>query len=97
MNALVMLLADLAAAGVELRGNRPFLLHRPAALAVGLSERLDRHREALLVLLQYVRGGCDQVGDRAWLVAMARMLTGSAAVTDTMREAAKPRGGGLWA
>jgi|GEM_PF-6089343 len=97
MNALVMLLDDLAAAGVELRGNRPFLLHRPAALAVGLGDRLDRHREALLVLLQHVRGAGDRVGDRAWLVAMARMLSGSATVTDTMREAAKPRGGGLWA
>jgi hypothetical protein len=97
MTPLARLLADLAAAGVELRGNRPFLLHRPADLATDLGDRLDRHREALLVLLQSVRGGCDHVGDRAWLLAMVRMLSGSDGATDTMRGAAKPRGGGLWA
>ena len=44
VNPLVDLLLTLAAAGVEVRGNRPFLLHRPRQLPLGLAERLDRHR-----------------------------------------------------
>ena len=97
MNALVKLLGELAAAGVELRANRPFLLHRPSALPPGLGVCLDRHREALLVLLAEVRAGQQAVGGRAWLIAVASLLSVSDERTDTIREAAKPRGGGLWA
>ena len=97
MNALVKLLAELADAGVQLRANRPFLLHRPATLPPGLGVRLDRHREALLVLLAEVRAGQQAVGGRAWLIAVACLLSDGDTRTDTIREAAKPRGGGLWA
>ena len=97
MNPLVTLLADLAVAGVELRANRPFLLHRPADLPLGLGARLDRHREALLVLLVHVRAGQKTVGDAPWLAAVADLLSECDVRTDTICEAAKPRGGGLWA
>ena len=97
MNTLVRLLADLAVAGVELRANRPFLLHRPADLPLGLGDRLNRHREALLVLLTEVRAGQQAVGGRVWLIAVADLLSECDARTDTICEAAKPRGGGLWA
>lgn len=83
--------------GVELRANRPFLLHRPADLSVGLGDRLDRHREALLVLLAHVRAGQQAVGGSAWLIAVADLLSEHNVPTDTIQEAAKPRGGGLWA
>jgi hypothetical protein len=97
MNALVKLLAELADAGVQLRANRPFLLHRPATLPPGLGARLDRHREALLVLLAEVQAGQQAVGGRGWLIAVASLLSVGDERTDTIREAAKPRGGGLWA
>jgi hypothetical protein len=97
VNPLVDLLLTLAAAGVEVRGNRPFLLHRPRQLPLGLAERLDRHREALLVLLQQVDAGVQPAGCGAWLIAVAGLLSGRVESTDTIRETEHRKEGDLWA